>query len=305
VTRAELEDERSFLLDSLEDLERERAAGDLSDTDYAVLRDRYTRRAAEVLHALERTEIAGPGDDQTVARPTGPAGATASVDSSETVPSGGRPASGGGVGRGRRRRTVLVIGSLAIVAAVAVTIVVTQTGARLPGETATGSVSLSRGAQLQRTLAQAEALESTGNGSGALQLYLRVLTQDPKQPEALAESGWLEFEAGVSAGNAAVLSRAQAQEEAAQRADPSAYAPHLYLGSMLLAEGNATGSIGQYRQFLADGPPQDEVQAARTFIIEAFRKAGQPVPAELGTAPTTVPTTGPTTGPTTTSRPAG
>jgi tetratricopeptide (TPR) repeat protein len=303
VTRAELEDERSFLLDSLEDLERERAAGDLSDADYAALHDRYTRRAAEVLHALERTEITGIGDDPTVARPTH-AETTASVDSSDTVPSGG--GSRRRLGRVPRRRTVLVIGSLAIVAAVAVTIVVTQTGARLPGQTATGSVSLSRGAQLRRSLAQAEALESTGNASGALQLYLQVLTQDPKQPEALAESGWLEFEAGVSAGNAAVLSRAQAQEEAAQRADPSAYAPHLYLGSMLLAEGNATGAIGQYRQFLADGPPQDEVQAARTFIIEAFRKAGQPVPAELGTAPTTLPpTTVPPTAPTTTSRSAG
>ena len=53
MTRAELEDERSFLLDSLEDLERERAAGDLSDADYEVLRDRYTRRAAEVLRALD------------------------------------------------------------------------------------------------------------------------------------------------------------------------------------------------------------------------------------------------------------
>jgi tetratricopeptide (TPR) repeat protein len=300
VTRAELEDERSFLLDSLEDLERERAAGDLSDTDYAVLHDRYTRRAAEVLHALEGTEITGTEDHPAVARPTGPAETTARLDSSDAVASGGGSVSGGGVGRVRRRRTVLVIGSLAIVAAVAVTIVVTQTGARLPGQTATGSVSLSRGAQLRRTLAQAEALESTGNASGALQLYLQVLTQDPKQPEALAESGWLEFEAGVSAGDAAVLSRAQAQEEAAQRADPGAYAPHLYLGSMLLAEGNATGAVGQYRQFLADGPPQDEVQAARTFIIEAFSKAGQPVPAELGTAPTTVPST-----PATTSRSAG
>ena len=115
-------------MDSLEDLERERAAGDLSDADYAVLRDRYTRRAAEVLHALERTETRDRGPP-TVARPTGPAETTARLDSSTRRHRERGSASGGGVGRGRRRRTVLVIGSLAIVAAVAVTIVVTQTGA--------------------------------------------------------------------------------------------------------------------------------------------------------------------------------
>jgi hypothetical protein len=295
VTRAELEDERTFLLDSLEDLERERTAGDLSDADYAVLRDRYTRRAAEVLHALERAGSTDhePQPDHDTAR----ASATVAPERSTAV---------AGSGRARRRRGVLVIGSLAIVAAVAVTIVVTQTGVRLPGQTATGSVSLSRDAQLRRTMEQAETLESTGDGSGALRLYLQVLAQDPEQPghgvdlvrtEALAESGWLEFEAGVGSGNAAVLSRAQDQEESAERADPGAYAPHLYLGSMLLAEGNATGAVGQYRQFLADGPPEDEVQAAQTFITEAFHKAGQPVPGLPGSSSTTAPTTTP--------RPAG
>ena len=52
VTRSELEDELSFLLDSLQDLEREHSAGDLSEADFVALRDRYTRRAAEVLRAL-------------------------------------------------------------------------------------------------------------------------------------------------------------------------------------------------------------------------------------------------------------
>ena len=43
MNRGELDDERTFLCDSLEDLERERDAGDLSEEDYTVLRDRYTR----------------------------------------------------------------------------------------------------------------------------------------------------------------------------------------------------------------------------------------------------------------------
>ncbi len=39
-----LEDQRDLLLASLTDLEREHEAGDLSDADYTVLRDRYTAR---------------------------------------------------------------------------------------------------------------------------------------------------------------------------------------------------------------------------------------------------------------------
>ena len=53
MNRPELDDERAFLLRSLEDLEREHDAGDLSERDYAVLRDRYTAHAAAVLRSLD------------------------------------------------------------------------------------------------------------------------------------------------------------------------------------------------------------------------------------------------------------
>ncbi|HVA03795.1 MAG TPA: hypothetical protein VMU64_08595 [Acidimicrobiales bacterium] len=263
MTRAELEDERSFLLDSLEDLERERRAGDISESDFTVLRDRYTHRAAEVLRALESGEPPRALGLENLA-PT-----PMSTGTAKDAPAPAR----------RRRRSMLVAGSLVVVAAIASTLVVTQTGTRLPGQTVSGSVSLSRAAQLQRTLAQAETLEISGNASGALRLYLEVLTQDPTQPEALAESGWLEFEAGVRSGDAAVLSRAQDQEQMAERAAPGAYAPHLYLGSMRLAEGNAPGAVAEFRQFLADRPPASEVQVAKSIITQAFRKANLPVPA--------------------------
>jgi tetratricopeptide (TPR) repeat protein len=284
VTGDELDDELQFLLDSLEDLERERAAGDLSETDYVVLRDRYTRRAAEVLRTLEPDATTPGATDRPFAVPT-PDGTE-----SEVFPRPGSP--GGSVSDtapppARRRRTLLVGGSLAVVAAVAVIVVVTQTGTRLPGQTATGSVSLSGGAEQRRTLAQAEELESSGNAAEALRLFQQVLAQDPDQPDALAQSGWLEFEAGVTSKNATVLSQAQNQEQAAARADPGAYAPHLYLGSMFLAEGNAADAVTQYRQFLADGPPPAEVQAAQPFIDQAFQKVGEAVPALPGTSPTT------------------
>ncbi len=286
MTRSELDDERSFLLDSLEDLERERAAGDLSEADYEALRDRYTRRAAEVLRALadDGTGLHGTEARHAGAEPGPRPGVTPHV-----VPSRLRPRRR----ERRRRRTLFVMGLLVVLVAVAVTAVVTQFGTRLPGETETGSVSLSRAAQLRRTLAQAETLEAQGNAPGAVRLYDQVLAQDPAQPDALAQLGWLEFEAGAASRDTGVLSKAQQLEQEAQRAEPSAYAPHLYLGSMLLAEGDDTGAVGQYRQFLSDDPPQAEVRAARQFITEAFSKAGQPVPTMPGTG---TPTTGtPTT----------
>jgi cytochrome c-type biogenesis protein CcmH/NrfG len=106
-----------------------------------------------------------------------------------------------------------------------------------------------------------------------------VLARDPDQPDALAPAGWLEFEAGAAARNPAVVSDAQQLEDKAVRAAPGTYAPHLYLGSMLLAEGDATGALGQYRQFLADRPPPEVVMAAQKVIVQASHDAGQPVPA--------------------------
>ena len=283
MTRSELDDERSFLLDSLEDLERERAAGDLSEADYENLRDRYTRRAAQVLRALDDDD--GTGLDGTEARPAGAEQGSRPGLTPHVVTSRLRPRRR----ERRRRRTLFFMGLLVLLVAVAVTVVVTQSGTRLPGETATGSVSLSRAVQLRRTLAQAETLEAEGNAPGAVRLYDQVLAQDPAQPDALAQLGWLEFEAGAASRDTAVLSKAQQLEQEAQRAEPRAYAPHLYLGSMLLAEGDDTAAVGQYRQFLADDPPQAEVRAAQPFITEAFSKAGQPLPTMPGTVtPTTV-----------------
>lgn len=65
VDQRPLEEERDFLLRSLDDLERERDAGDIDDADYEALRDDYTARAAEVLRALDarqarRTRPASP-----------------------------------------------------------------------------------------------------------------------------------------------------------------------------------------------------------------------------------------------------
>ena len=58
---SDLADEREFLLRSLEDLDRERAEGNLDDAQYASLHDDYTARAAAVIRARQgRADPAPP-----------------------------------------------------------------------------------------------------------------------------------------------------------------------------------------------------------------------------------------------------
>jgi len=53
---ADLEEERDFLLRSLDDLEREHAAGEVDDDEFATLHDDYTRRTAAVARRIEAGE---------------------------------------------------------------------------------------------------------------------------------------------------------------------------------------------------------------------------------------------------------
>ena len=67
--QGELERERDFLLKSLDDLETERAAGNIDDASYAELHDDYTARAAAPSARSATASTPGPsrrrcrGDD--------------------------------------------------------------------------------------------------------------------------------------------------------------------------------------------------------------------------------------------------
>jgi tetratricopeptide (TPR) repeat protein len=270
----ELRGARDMLLRSLEDLDREHDAGDLSDEDYEMLRDRYTLRAASVLRALEDlAHVESAKADE------GGKDVAASQDPSESSDHPDTaPHERSKLLRVRRRWRVLVICALVVLVSVSVGLVVHGASSRLPGETETGSVRLSAQQQLQRTLAQAETLESEGNSAQALRLYQQVLKQYPDQELALSESGWLEFEAGVDAKNSSLLSKGQAAEQKAETADPGGFAAHLYLGSMFLVEGQNQMAVDQYKQFLADGPPTSVVDDATPYIDRAFSESGLPPP---------------------------
>jgi len=268
VTRHELEDERTFLLRSLEDLDREHDAGDLSDEDHATLRDGYIARTAQVLRRLEdgppAVDDAGGGEPQPPRRH-----ATPRMTSGRRLPA----------------RRLLITAGLVLVIGCAFLSVVAHVGPRLPGESVTGSVTLTPAEQMAQTLAQAETDESRGDGADAVKLYETVLHQDPTQEQALAEVGWLEFEAGAQDKQGTLLSLGEGEEQEAERVAPGDFAPRLYLGSMLLSQGDAAGAVAQYRSFLADHPPRAKVSAAEPFIIRAFSDAHVAAPALPTAAP--------------------
>jgi len=66
-----LREERDFLLASLEDLERELAAGDIDHADYVTLKSDYTTRAADVLRRLDgetRSTASPPSESSSTRR---------------------------------------------------------------------------------------------------------------------------------------------------------------------------------------------------------------------------------------------
>jgi tetratricopeptide (TPR) repeat protein len=149
---AALEEQRDFLLASLDDLERERAAGDIDDHDYEALRDDYTARAAAVLRALEA------GEARYAAAPR----------------------------RGSRRLAAAVLAAVLVLGIGAGILVARSSGSRTAGEEATGDVRLDVRellAEAQQRLAEQEVLD-------AVMLYDQVLELQPDNVEALTYRGW-------------------------------------------------------------------------------------------------------------------
>lgn len=161
--RTALEAERDFLLRSLEDLERERTAGDLTDEDYQSLHDGYTARAAAALRELESGEAAI---------------AHARV-----------------AAKARRSpwRSAAVAASCAVIAVGAGFAVARSAGERVAGQGLTGSID-SISAERARKVAPlmtAARNKMSSDTLGALRDFDAALQLDPSNTEALTYSGWM------------------------------------------------------------------------------------------------------------------
>ena len=250
-----LADEREFLLRSLDDADRERAAGDLSDEDHAILVARDSARLAEV-----EAELAALVPEPAAPAPPPPAG-----------------------GPERRPlplwRRMGIVAACLLIAAGVVILVAHYVQARQPGQSSSGSVSLSQAQLIEQQLEQALVQNNQGNTKAALELYDKVLTEDPSNPAALAYAGYLQWNVGSSAHVASLVRIGRAEIETAVRDSPSYYQGHLFYGLVLENQDHDdAAAVTQFDDFLADDPPTAEPAQVADLVAGAYRGAGVPVP---------------------------
>jgi len=143
--------EREFLERSLADLDREHAAGDLTDADYHDLRARYEAR-------LARSGRENPRDEAVFPPRT----------------------------KGRVARTVATVAIVAAVGVGAGVAVASFAGEREPGEQVSGDLPATSDDRLRRA---AERFQD-GDARGAIELYQEVLDENPEDVQALTYLGW-------------------------------------------------------------------------------------------------------------------
>jgi len=269
-----LNDQRDFLLRSIADAHSEHDAGDLSDADFSLLVARDRRRLADVELALgELTPL--PSSPPPPPPPPLPAD---TASSGATPPVADAP-------RTSRWRLVGILSSCALIVIGVLILVDHAISPRLPGQAVSGGITQTRAQLIEQQLAQAAALYSGGQTAQALTLYEKVLSEDPTDPTALAQSGWLEWNAGASDKQRSLETLGRRVEEQTIRVAPNFYGGHLYLGLILLyQDNNPKGAVVQFNKFLADAPPLAQVSAAAPKIKDAYTAAGLPIPAAL-TAP--------------------
>jgi hypothetical protein len=299
-----MKEERDFLLRSISDLDREWAANDLTETDYRRLRDGYTARAADVLRRLRALEAerggdtgspegaGGDGELEGDAERSGDAGGAVSGDSGSARSAGAgvqvatrstrstRRPQGPRVGgdRGRRRQGLVVVAVLCFVVAAGALVVARATN-RLPGQTSSGSVTLSDDQRMAQQLLQARVLAGQGQNLDAIKIYDKVLAVAPRQPEALAYRGWLLRLAGVAGHDQTLLAQGRASVGAAVAQDPGYPDARVFLGFILFQDDHdPAGATEQFRAFLADHPQAQMVALTRDVVSQAFAAVGQPVP---------------------------
>lgn len=237
---AELEEQRDFLLRSIDDLEQERLAGDISDDDYRALKDDYTARAAAVLRVMD-DDLASNASDP------GPRG---------------------------RGRSMAVVGGVLLFSVLAGGLVARTAGERHPGQTSSGSIAATGPSE---QLARARQLIGQNKVLDAIKTYDALLRVDPKQPEALTYRGWLLRLAGRGGGDQSLIDKGLESINRAIAADPTYPEAHVFKGIILFQDkADPKAAIPELRAFLAANPPKDMLPLVEDVLRQALAAAGQP-----------------------------
>lgn len=257
---SDLADEREFLLRSLDDLDRERAEGNLDEDRYALLHADYTARAAAVLRAME---AGGPAPAGPVRDP-----------------------------RATRRRLLTWIGIVGF-AAVSAVVLSLAVGARLPGQLASGNVGESGGgtspvARLETAVrarpddpgphrALARAYLAQQAYAKALEQFDVVLRLVPDDVEAHAYGGWIVRLAGLPDEGLARIQRAVDLDAAYPDA-------RFFRGIIYLRDrGDPAAAIPEFQLYLAARPDGPQSDAVRQLLAGAVAATSGDVPSSTST----------------------
>jgi tetratricopeptide (TPR) repeat protein len=253
--RSVLEEEREFFLRSLDDLEAERAAGDIDEVDYKALKDDYTVRAAQVLRRLAHLDGEGP-DPDAAAEPAAPTEAEADADDPVTVAS-------------PWRRRVLVGIAMVLILGGITWAVAGFAGVRLPGEEVSGSNTTQQATQ---DVVNAETAEADGNPTGALKDYESALHLDAGNVEALTGEGAILVTVGASGGGRSVVNEGITDLGKAEVADPNYGVAYAYRGLGYYYLGQYTVAVQQFKTYQANTPVKSRLSTIDTYLTEAEAK---------------------------------
>jgi tetratricopeptide (TPR) repeat protein len=160
--------------------------------------------------------------------------------------------------------------------------------ARQPGQAPSGSITLSQAQLIEQQLQQALVANNHGQTKQALVLYDKVLSEDPSNPAALSDAGWLQWNIGTSAHVSSLQRVGRAEIERAVRIAPTYAQGHLFDGLVLEnADHNHAAAATQFDEFLAAGPPAAELSQVAALVAPAYQGAGRPVPTEFSATTTT------------------
>ena len=231
-----LVDQRTFLLQSLRDLDAEFKAGDLDLDDYNSLRSDYVARTAQVLKELESPEPTSSIRENTKSTK-------------------------------RARQTVITLLLVLIVATGTGWLVEQQSGQRLSGQSLSGGIEDSTASLLSRARAT-----NFVDPQAAIELYSQVLGLDPDNVEALTYRAWLLALIARGAGSEikqlAFLS-ASSDLERAIKIDANYPDAHCFLGIIRFRlAGDAIGSREQLTICESQNPPAEVKSFVDSIIAE-------------------------------------
>ena len=245
---AALRDEIRLLTRSIDDAAAELERGELSDGEYQSI----VRRDGGRLEAA-RLQLDG----------------LASEDAAGTVPAepAREPVESTGTAR-RRPWWLLVIAIVCLAVAVGIPVLASRRGAPAP-------ITVTPAARVEVLLLAAEQELAEGQTLRALTAYDAVLRLAPDNAEALAESGWLRYEAALGSNDPVDEARGEAQLRRAIAVAPRQSAGHLYLGIVLLEhDHDPSAALVQLKS--AAGLPESVAEQDLTaqFLVLATRRAG-------------------------------